>query len=120
MVEMARGCDALMGTSIRNAPISKRIMQSSDRLRIVAAGFAFYAYGMVLSQSFNGAGDTRTPTWLNLIVFWLWEIPLAWALAVALGMGPRGAFVAVAIAFSTLAVAAGAIFRRGRWKRTVI
>jgi len=91
-----------------------------DCLRIIAAGFAFYAYGMVLSQSFNGAGDTVTPTLLNLIVFWLWEIPLAWALAVALGMGPRGAFVAVAIAFSTLAVAAGAIFRRGRWKRTVI
>jgi len=89
-------------------------------LRIIAAGFAFYAYGMVLSQSFNGAGDTFTPTMLNLIVFWLWEIPLAWALAVVLGMGPRGAFVAVAVAFSTLAVAAGAIFRRGRWKRTAV
>src|SRR2546427_8260210 len=91
-----------------------------DCLRIIAAGFAFYAYGMVLSQSFNGAGDTFTPTMLNLIVFWLWEIPLAWALAVVLGMGPRGAFVAVAVAFSTLAVAAGAIFRRGRWKRTAV
>src|SRR5437763_4257323 len=89
-------------------------------LRIVAAGFAFYAYGMVLSQSFNGAGDTATPTMLNLIVFWLWELPLAWALAVALGMGPRGAFVAVAVSFSTLAVAAGAIFRRGKWKRVVV
>src|SRR6266550_4083155 len=89
-------------------------------LRIIAAGFAFYAYGMVLSQSFNGAGDTTTPTMLNLIVFWLWEIPLAWALAVALGMGPRGAFLAVAVSFSTLAVAAGAIFRRGRWKRIVV
>jgi Na+-driven multidrug efflux pump len=75
---------------------------------------------MVLSQSFNGAGDTRTPTWLNLIVFWLWEIPLAWALAVPLGMGPRGIFLAVAISFSTLAVLAGAIFRRGRWKTTVV
>jgi len=89
-------------------------------LRIIAAGFAFYAYGMVLSQSFNGAGDTATPTLLNLIVFWLWELPLAWALAVALGMGPRGAFVAVAVSFSTLAVAAGAIFRRGKWKRVVV
>ena len=89
-------------------------------LRIIAVGFPFYAYGMVLSQSFNGAGDTATPTMLNLIVFWLWEIPLAWALAVALGMGPRGAFLAVAISFSTLAVAAGAIFRRGRWKRIVV
>src|SRR5437763_6705604 len=93
---------------------------ATDCLRIIAAGFPFYAYGMVVSQSFNGAGDTVTPTMLNLIVFWLWEIPLAWALAMALGMGPRGAFVAVAVAFSTLAVAAGAIFRRGGWKRTAI
>jgi putative MATE family efflux protein len=92
----------------------------TDCLRIIAAGFPFYAYGMVLSQSFNGAGDTETPTWLNLIVFWLWEIPLAWVLAVSLGMGPRGAFLAVAIAFSTLAVAAGAIFRRGKWKQVVV
>src|SRR3989441_2551812 len=92
----------------------------TDCLRIIAAGFPFYAYGMVLSQSFNGAGDTFTPTMLNLIVFWLWELPLAWALAVVLGMGPRGAFFAVAISFSTLAVAAGTIFRRGRWKRIVV
>jgi Na+-driven multidrug efflux pump len=93
---------------------------ATDCLRIVAAGFAFYAYGMVLLQSFNGAGDTRTPTWLNLIVFWIWEIPLAWVLAVPLGMGPRGTFLAVAISFSTLAVLSGAIFRRGRWKTTVV
>jgi Na+-driven multidrug efflux pump len=89
-------------------------------LRIIAAGFPFYAYGMVLLQSFNGAGDTLTPTVLNLIVFWLWEIPLAWALAVVLDMGPHGAFVAVAIAFSTLAVVSGAIFHRGRWKQTLV
>ena len=89
-------------------------------LRIVAAGFPFYAYGMVLTSSFNGAGDTRTPTWLNLAVFWAFEIPLAWVLAVPLGMGPTGVFVAIAIAFSTLAVVSGAIFRRGAWKaRTV-
>ncbi|HTO97699.1 MAG TPA: MATE family efflux transporter [Myxococcales bacterium] len=89
-------------------------------LRIIAAGFAFYAYGMVLSQSFNGAGDTVTPTVLNLIVFWLWEIPLAFVLAKLAGLGPRGVFLAVAIAFSTLAVAAGAIFRKGRWKQVVV
>jgi putative MATE family efflux protein len=92
----------------------------TDCLRIIAAGFPFYAYGMVLSQSFNGAGDTFTPTMLNLVIFWLWEIPLAWVLAVPLGMGPRGAFLAVAISFSALALAAGAIFRRGRWKRIMV
>jgi MATE family, multidrug efflux pump len=96
------------------------LAQGTDCLRIVSAGFAFYAYGMVLSQSFNGAGDTVTPTLLNLVVFWLWEIPLAFFLAKLAGLGPRGAFFAVAISFSTLAVAAGAIFRRGRWKNVVV
>jgi Na+-driven multidrug efflux pump len=71
---------------------------------------------MVLTQSFNGAGDTRTPTLINLCVFWLWEIPLAWLLALRLGMGPRGVFLAAAVAFSTLAVVSAYFFRRGRWK----
>jgi putative MATE family efflux protein len=85
-------------------------------LRIVSLGFPFYAYGMVLTQSFNGAGDTWTPTVLNLLVFWLWEIPLAFILAGPLGWGPTGVFSAITIAFSTLAVSSGALFRRGRWK----
>jgi Na+-driven multidrug efflux pump len=71
---------------------------------------------MVLTQAFNGAGDTWTPTWLNLFVFWLWEIPLAYLLAKVLGWGPRGVFLAITIAFSTLAVASAVLFRRGRWK----
>ncbi len=87
-----------------------------DCLRIIACGFLFYAYGMVITQSFNGAGDTRTPTIINLFVFWLWEIPLAYALAFYFGMGPHGVFLAVTIAFSTLAVVSALIFRRGRWK----
>jgi len=85
-------------------------------LRYVSYGFLFYAYGMVLTQAFNGAGDTWTPTWLNLFVFWLWEIPLAYVLAKVLGWGPRGVFVAITVAFSTLAVASALLFRRGRWK----
>jgi putative MATE family efflux protein len=85
-------------------------------LRYVSYGFVFYAYGMVLTQAFNGAGDTWTPTWLNLFVFWLWEIPLAYVLAKVLGWGPRGVFVAITVAFSTLAVASALLFRRGRWK----
>ena len=91
-----------------------------DCLRIVAYGFLFYAYGMVLGQSFNGAGDTWTPTIINLFVFWLWEIPLAYVLAVVLQMGPRGVFIAMMVAFSTLAVVSGAVFRLGRWKRKVV
>jgi putative MATE family efflux protein len=85
-------------------------------LRIVSYGYVFYAWGMVLTQSFNGAGDTWTPTWLNFCCFWLWEIPLAWVLAVHFGFGPRGVFLAITIAFSTLAVVSAILFRRGKWK----
>ena len=91
-----------------------------DCLRTVAYGFLFYAYGMVLTQSFNGAGDTWTPTIINLFVFWLWELPLAYALAIVFGMGPRGVFLAIMIAFSTLAVVSAVVFRRGRWKTRVV
>lgn len=89
-------------------------------LRIVAAGFPLFAYGMVLTQSFNGAGDTWTPTWINLAVFWAFEIPLAYALAVALGFGPTGAFLSITLAFSTLALVSGLMFRRGTWKTRVV
>jgi Na+-driven multidrug efflux pump len=89
-------------------------------LRTVAYGFVFYAYGMVIGNSFNGAGDTRTPTWINLFVFWGLEIPLAWVLSHQTGLGVRGVFVAMTIAFSTLAVVSALVFRRGRWKRQVV
>jgi Na+-driven multidrug efflux pump len=89
-------------------------------LRIVASGFLFYAYGMVLTQSFNGAGDTWTPTLINLFVFWLFEIPLAYALAVPLGLGPTGVFLAITIAFSVLALVSAYLFRKGRWKVKVV
>ncbi|HEV2915688.1 MAG TPA: MATE family efflux transporter [Pyrinomonadaceae bacterium] len=89
-------------------------------LRTVACGFLFYAYGMVLTQSFNGAGDTSTPTIINLFVFWLWEIPLAYVLAIVFGLGPRGVFFAMTIAFSTLAVVSALTFRKGRWKARVV
>ena len=92
----------------------------TDCLRIVAAGFLFYGPGGVLAQSFNGAGDTLTPTLLNLVVFWLWEIPLAYVLAEVYHLGPHGAFLAITIAFSTLTVVSAVIFRQGRWKRRVV
>jgi putative MATE family efflux protein len=85
-------------------------------LRVVAAGFLFYGYGMVLTQAFNGAGDTRTPTLIYLVCLWLLEIPLAWALAYPAGLGPTGVFVAVSVAFSALAVVSACLFRLGWWK----
>jgi len=112
------GLLALFASTIARffTPNPEVIPFATDALRIVALGFPFYAWGMVISQSFNGAGDTRTPTLLNLLVFWCWEIPLAYLLAIKLGMGPRGIYVAMTIAFSTLAVAGALVFRRGRWK----
>lgn len=85
-------------------------------LRIISLGFPLYAYGMVLTQSFNGAGDTWTPTWINLFCFWLWELPLAWWLSHAAGFGASGAFIAVTVAYCTLALVSAVIFRKGKWK----
>jgi putative MATE family efflux protein len=89
-------------------------------LRIVSVGFVFYAAGMVMTQSFNGAGDTWTPTLINLVIFWAWEIPLAWWLAVHAGFGAHGVFMALTIAYSSLAVVSAVLFRRGRWKGRVV
>jgi len=111
------GANVLVGLFTHDAEVA---MYAVSCLRIVSLGFPLYAYGMVLTQSFNGAGDTWTPTWLNLLCFWLWEIPLAWALAHVLGFGPRGVFIAITVAFCTLAIASAAIFKRGRWKLRVV
>jgi putative MATE family efflux protein len=91
-----------------------------DGLRVVAAGFVMYAYGMVMANAFNGAGDTWTPTLLNLFCFWAWEIPLAWAFSAKLGMGAHGVFLSIPIAFSTFAILAMLMFRRGKWKRNAV
>ena len=89
-------------------------------LRVVSLGFPFYAYGMVLSSAFNGAGDTRTPTVINVFCFWLFEIPLAYLLARPAGLGPLGAFIAIAVAFSGLALVSAVLFRRGGWKSKLV
>jgi len=85
-------------------------------LRIISGGFPFYAAGYVLTQSFNGAGDTWTPTLINLGCFWLFEIPLAYFLGRTLGYGPPGIFSAMAIAFSVMSMVSAWLFRRGTWK----
>lgn len=107
------GAEPLIGIFTQDALVAPVAVTG---LRILSAGFVFFAFGMVLTQAFNGAGDTWTPTWLNLACFWALELPLGYALANPLGMGPRGVFLAVTVAFSTLAVAAVVLFRRGTWK----
>ncbi|MGI8746159.1 MAG: MATE family efflux transporter [Bryobacteraceae bacterium] len=89
-------------------------------LRYLSYGYLSYAYGMVVSQSFNGAGDTLTPTILNLICFWVCQIPLAYALAFPLGIGPTGPFIAVVFSDTLLAILGIIWFRRGRWKKQVV
>src|SRR3989442_2242551 len=85
-------------------------------LRTMSCGFVFYALGFVLTQAFNGAGDTWTPTWINLACFWLWEIPLAYMLARVWDFGPQGVFIAITVGYSTLALVSVVLFKRGRWK----
>jgi MATE family, multidrug efflux pump len=89
---------------------------ATSGLRIISAGFPFYAYGYVLTQAFNGAGDTVTPTWINIACLWLGEIPLAYILGRTFGVGPAGAFWAVAIAFSIMSLISATLFKTGRWK----
>ncbi|MBO0859870.1 MAG: MATE family efflux transporter [Chloracidobacterium sp.] len=87
-----------------------------DALRYISYGYIFYGYGMVMAAAFNGAGDTYTPTIMNLVCFWLIQIPAAYSLAKWTGLGTKGVFLAITIAESILAVIAMAVFRRGKWK----
>lgn len=95
---------------------SRVVSIAVECLRVFCIGYVFMAYGMVLSQALNGAGDTRTPTFINIVCFWVIEIPLAYILATMLNWGPQGVFWSVAISESLLAVIAIWVFRRGRWK----
>jgi Na+-driven multidrug efflux pump len=86
-------------------------------LRIIAAGYIFYAYGMVVAQAFNGAGDTRTPTKINFIAFWLFQLPFAYVAAVTFQLGALGVFMAITLAEVMLSVIAILWFRKGHWKK---
>jgi putative MATE family efflux protein len=89
-------------------------------LQIIGAGYIFYGIGMVMIQALNGAGDTRTPTWINFVGFWLFQIPLAYIMAKGMNWGPVGAFIAVPVAETAVAIAAWILFKKGKWKKVVL
>ncbi len=91
-----------------------------NALRIICFGYIFFAYGMVIGQAFNGAGDTRTPLFISLGVFWLVQIPMAYLLAVYYDWGPNGVFVCIAVCHSLYAVVAIHLFKRGKWKTVTV
>lgn len=95
---------------------SQVVYYAVDCLRIISYGYVVYACGMVMVQAFNGAGDTRTPTWINLGCYWMFQIPLAYVLAVIYGFGAQGVFAAIPIAESVATVVSVIMFRKGHWK----
>jgi putative MATE family efflux protein len=89
-------------------------------LQIIGTGYIFYGIGMVMIQALNGAGDTRTPTWIHFVGFWLFQIPLAYFMAKILNWGPIGVFIAIPVAETAIAIAAWIFFKQGKWKKVVV
>ena len=92
------------------------ITAGTQCLHILAIGYIFFAYGMIISQAFNGAGDTKTPTYINLFVFWALQIPIAYFLAKFLKLGPVGVYTAIAVSETVLAIISIIVFKKGKWK----
>ena len=89
-------------------------------LRTISFGYILYALGMVMTQAFNGAGDTRTPTYINLVAFWAVEIPLAYFLATKTGLHEQGVYLAIIIAEAVLSLTAFYYFKKGLWKDRIV
>lgn len=96
------------------------LMYGTQCLQIVCMGYIFYSYGMVVTQSFNGAGDSFTPTMLSIFGFWLFQIPVAYLLSKTFGYGPKGVYFAIVMSESLMAISGILIFRRGKWKEIKI
>ena len=98
------------------SPVEEVINTGSLCLRVFALGYVFYAFGMVLIQSFNGAGDTKTPTYINFVCFWMFQLPLAYFTALYLEWGPVGVMIAIVLAEILLTLISAYYFRLGKWK----
>jgi putative MATE family efflux protein len=96
------------------------VVVGTQALRIIGSGYIFYGIGMVMMQALNGAGDTKTPTWINVFGFWCFQIPLAYVLAKVLKMGPTGAFIAIPVAETAIALACYYFFKKGKWKEVKV
>lgn len=89
-------------------------------LRIVSLGYIFYGIGMVVTNAFNGAGDTKTPTLINVFGFWLFQVPIAYLLAIVFNLGPKGVFIAIVLAETGISIAGIILFKKGNWKKVKI
>jgi len=111
------GAGPIVGFINKDAAVEEVAVRA---LRIISIGYVIYGVGMVLTNAFNGAGDTRTPTIINLFCFWAFQIPLAYALAIWVDLGPTGVFLAILISETAIAVASFIVFRKGRWKQVKV
>jgi putative MATE family efflux protein len=117
MVICLLAADTMMGFFTNDVRVHAIAVKA---IRILSAGYIFYGIGMVLLNAFNGSGDTKTPTWVNLFGFWLLQIPMAYLLARNAGMGPEGVFWAIPVAETAMTIISIYLFRKGRWKKTEV
>ncbi|RDI05337.1 MATE family efflux transporter [Flavobacterium sp. AG291] len=117
MVICLLAADPMMWFFTNNAQVHDIAVEA---IRILSAGYIFYGIGMVLLNAFNGAGDTKTPTWVNFFGFWIIQIPLAYVLAKHFNWGPTGVFWAIPIAETFMTIISFILFRRGKWKKVEV
>jgi len=111
------GASTIVGF-VNNDPAVEAV--AVQALHIISLGYVFYGVGMVLTNAFNGAGDTLTPTIINIFGFWAFQIPLAWFLALGLNLGPSGVFMAILITETSITLVSFVLFRRGKWKEVKV
>lgn len=107
-------CAEWLAGIFSNDPAVRKV--GVQAVRIMACGYVFYGIGMVMINAFNGAGDTKTPTWVNVFGFWCFQIPLGYLLAKYFGLGPIGVFIAIPVSETAITIAGIILFKRGRWK----